>query len=292
MKITKLYLIIVSLVALLASNAIAAAWTGSMSEPENMKKIDGKSFYVITTADELAWFAAQVNGGRSTINAVLGNDIVFGKDKNTISTVQWTPIGKDISHRFDGIFDGANYTIYGMYSIGISLASFIGVLNTNGIVRNLKTNAGYFSGIFRIGGVVAHNNGTIQNVENNNKLEASYKKGDSTAFFIGGIAAHNQGMIISCSNKASVNNTALEARSGGIAGYNTGKIENSGNMLITRYMSIVKLIRGGFAVMDQIRSVMRSIVEISPMVIALLIMAILMELLLRAKQKIPLICKH
>ena len=38
MKITKLYLIIVSLVALLASNAIAAAWTGSMSEPENMKK--------------------------------------------------------------------------------------------------------------------------------------------------------------------------------------------------------------------------------------------------------------
>lgn len=229
MKITKLYLIIVSLVALLASNAIAAAWTGSTSEPENMKKIDGKSFYVITTADELAWFAAQVNGGKSTINAVLANDIVFGKDKNTTSTVQWTPIGKDISHKFDGIFDGANYTIYGMYSIGISLASFIGVLNTNGIVRNLKTNAGYFSGIFRIGGVVAHNNGMIQNVENNNKLEASYKKGDSTAFFIGGIAAHNQGMIISCSNKASVNNTALEARSGGIAGYNTGKIENSGN---------------------------------------------------------------
>jgi len=79
MKITKLYLIIVSLVALLACDAIAAAWTGSMSEPENMKKIDGKSFYIITTADELAWFASQVNSGKSTINAVLGNNIVFAK---------------------------------------------------------------------------------------------------------------------------------------------------------------------------------------------------------------------
>ena len=71
-----------------------ADWTGSTSEPASMKKIDGKAFYVITTADELAWFAAQVNGGKNDINAVLGNDIVFGKDKNTTGTVNWTPIGK------------------------------------------------------------------------------------------------------------------------------------------------------------------------------------------------------
>ena len=70
MKNTKLFLTVLSLLALLASNAVAAAWTGSMSEPENMKKIDGKAFYVITTADELAWFAAQVNNGKTTSHQI------------------------------------------------------------------------------------------------------------------------------------------------------------------------------------------------------------------------------
>ena len=248
MKTANLYLVLVSLLALLVSNAFAAAWTGSMSEPENTRRIDGKTFYVITTADELAWFANQVNGGQSTINAVLGNDIVFGKDKNTTSTVQWTPIGKDISHRFDGIFDGSNYTIYGMYSKGLSLAGFIGVLNTNGVVRNLKTNAGYISGIFRIGGVVAHSNGFIQNVENNNKVESSY--GDSAVVYVGGVAAHNQGTIINCLNTASISNSAREARAGGVAGYNTGRIEmckNSGSISasVVGHYSANKVYSGG-----------------------------------------------
>lgn len=41
---------------LLATTAFAD-WTGSTREPENSKKIDGKVFYVITNAEELAWFA-------------------------------------------------------------------------------------------------------------------------------------------------------------------------------------------------------------------------------------------
>ena len=219
MKTSKLYLTVVSLIALLVSNAVAAAWTGSMSEPENMKKNDGKAFYVITTADELAWFADQVNGGKSTINAVLGNDIVFGKDKNTVASVNWTPIGKDTKLQFAGILDGAGYTIYGLSSTGLSLAGLIGVLNTNGVVRNLKTNAGYISGKFRVGGIVAHSNGLIQDVENNNKVDVSYKSGDSSAIYVGDIAAHNQGAIINCLNTASISNVAREARTGGIVGY-------------------------------------------------------------------------
>ena len=73
------------LLALLVSFGFGAAWTGANSEPENTKKMDGKTFYVITTADELAWFAAQVNSGNGAINAVLANDIVFGKDTNTVN---------------------------------------------------------------------------------------------------------------------------------------------------------------------------------------------------------------
>ena len=83
------------LLALLASFSFGAAWTGANIEPENTKKMDGKTFYVITTADELAWFAAQVNSGNGAINAVLANDIVFGKDTNTVNAQNtWTPIGK------------------------------------------------------------------------------------------------------------------------------------------------------------------------------------------------------
>lgn len=225
MKTRNLYLTIVSLIALLASNAVAAAWTGSMSEPENMKKIDGKAFYVITTADELAWFADQVNNGESAINAVLRNDIVFGTDENTVASVNWIPIGKDTKYQFAGILDGAGYTIYGMSSTGLSLAGVVGILNTNGVIRNLKTATGYISGKFRVGGIVAHSNGFIQNVENNNKVEVSYKSGDSTVIYVGGVAAHNQGTIINCLNTASISNSAREARVGGIAGYNTGRIE-------------------------------------------------------------------
>ena len=230
MKTAKLYLTVVSLLALLVSNVIGAAWTGSMSEPENMKKIDGKAFYIITTADELAWFANQVNSGKSTINAILGDDIVFGKDKNTVASINWTPIGKDTKYQFAGILDGAGHTIYGMSSTGLALAGLFGVLNTDGIVRNLKTNAGYVSGFFRIGGVIAHNDGTIQNVENNNKIEVAYKSGDSVSIYIGGIAGHNNGTIITSSNKASVSNKAPTALTGGIVGKNSGLIENSGNM--------------------------------------------------------------
>ena len=227
MKNTKLFLTVLSLLALLVSNAIGAAWTGSMSEPENMKKIDGKSFYVITTADELAWFANQVNGGKTTINAVLGNDIVFGKDKNTTSKIQWTPIGKDEKCKFNGIFDGSSHSIYGIYSTDLYFAGVFGFLNTSGTIQNLKTASGYIKGRFRVGGIVAHSSGLIQYVENNNKVVGRVK--DSTSVFAGGITARNLGSIISCSNKASVGDTAPEVYSGGIVGYNNGKIENSGN---------------------------------------------------------------
>lgn len=249
MKITKLYLIIVSLVALLAGNAIAAAWTGSTSEPENMKKIDGKSFYVITTADELAWFASQVNSGKTTINAVLGNDIVFGEDKNTTGTIQWNPIGKDNSHKFNGIFDGSNHTVYGVYAEARSLSGFFGVLGKDGTIKNLITKVGRigneknFDGptLRQAGGIVARNEGTVMNVSNGNKVvggvdvyefagtNVSHTTSDTS--FAGGITAQNEGSIINSSNNATIssNSTSQAVVTGGIAAFNTGLIVNTGN---------------------------------------------------------------
>ena len=56
-----------------------ANWTGEIKEPELRTKIDGKTFYLLSTPEELAWFAEQVNSGKTEINAQLSNDCVMGR---------------------------------------------------------------------------------------------------------------------------------------------------------------------------------------------------------------------
>ena len=207
-----------------------ADWTGSTSEPANMKKIDGKSFYVITSADELAWFAAKVNGGSTDINAVLANDIVFGKNMNTIGTVSWTPIGYSNVRQFAGIFDGAGYTIYGLYVKSSSTSGFIGYLTKTGVVKNIIMANGKISAeTTYTGAIVAFNYGTIQNTENRNTIEGYYYAG-------GGIVGVNSGVVSNCNNQGIIISRAdssggISGASGGIVGINEeiGEIYNCYN---------------------------------------------------------------
>ena len=85
-----------------------------------------ESPFLITTAEELKWYANYVNGEsgdnvvHTTACAKLMNDIdlstVCGKGKGN-----WTPIAKygiytfNGEHRFDGVFDGNGYTISNLY---------------------------------------------------------------------------------------------------------------------------------------------------------------------------------
>ncbi len=206
---------------LLAMTCSFADWTGSTSEPASMKKIDGKAFYVITTADELAWFAAQVNSGKNDINAVLGNDIVFGKDKNTTGTVNWTPIGKTTDRQFAGILDGAGYTVYGLYSSGGTNAGLVGVLAETGIVKNIFMSKGIIKADQYAGAIVAINYGLVQNSENQNSvLDTNFTS------YSGGIAGINKGVIGNCRNSGVIRGKLY---SGGIAGDNTGTIQSCYN---------------------------------------------------------------
>ena len=59
--------------------------------------------YQIGTADELVWFAKQVNGGSTAISGVLTAEI-------DLNGFDWTPIGSS-SKKFSGSFDGAGYAI-------------------------------------------------------------------------------------------------------------------------------------------------------------------------------------
>jgi len=242
-----------------ATNLFAAAWTGSTSEPENMKKIDGKAFYVITTADELAWFAAQVNGGKTTINAVLNNDIVFGTNTSTTCSKEWTPIGKDSSHIFNGIIDGGNHSIFGLYIKDLKFVGLVGVMGVNGIVKNLTMGAGsYSSSKGYVGGVVGVNSGKIESVINKNVISGNNVGGcvgwnGKTGSLLnvqnfakisawgngGGIAFLNEGSIFNVVNKGVVSasislSCAVKSVSqifyvGGVVSENKGSIEKTSN---------------------------------------------------------------
>lgn len=100
------------------SGASYANWSGAKSEPHNTT-IDGNTFYEISSPEELAWFAEQVNSGYTSINAVLKKDIVFYEDsltdENKGNTHAWTPIALNPENAFSGIFDGAYHKIKGVY---------------------------------------------------------------------------------------------------------------------------------------------------------------------------------
>lgn len=234
---------VLAILLAMAFNAFAAAWTGSTSEPENMKKIDGKAFYVITTADELAWFAAQVNAGQTTINAVLGNDILFGASTTKRSSQRWTPIGKDSSHIFNGVLDGAGKTIYGLFATNENYLGLIGIVGSSGVVRNISLKNGKRSFVSYmpkwVSGIAALNFGKISNCENGDTISFSAKNvKDDFDPVIGGIVAENKGNVEYCVNGGLLDVTVdsyYYTYFGGVSGKNSGNVVFSENKATLKF---------------------------------------------------------
>ncbi len=187
-----------------------ADWDGSSSEPKNTREIDGKVFYEISSPEELAWFAEQVNGGKSTINAVLVNDIKFMDDTSKTSSVNWTPIGKepignDSTGMFNGIFDGFGYTIYGLYCSGrLHSAGIFGVTGRESMIKNIKSTKSLINvtkDVVWSGGIVGLNKGTIVGCTNGGLINKNY---EYTGHFVGGIVGANLGVVIDCINIGSI----------------------------------------------------------------------------------------
>ena len=220
-----------SLLFCLSASLYAANWTGSASEPKSTKEIDGKTFYVITSAEELAWFAVQVNGGQTTINAQLANDIQFMDDTSKTSSVNWTPIGKDNSHAFSGIFDGGGWTIYGMYSRN-GFAGLFGVTDKAVLVKNVKIRKTQISGGAYAGGIVAFNWGTVSGCVNSGTVSVA-SGSYSSSVYSGGIAGWNAGTIGGCMNSGAISSSygpySNPTYAGGIAGWNTGTVSGCMN---------------------------------------------------------------
>lgn len=118
----------------------SADWSDVATKPSQVQ-VDGKSFYEISSANELAWFSGEVASGKTDINAILKNDIVLW-DSVSGDTNYWSPIGPFDSLAFEGVFDGNGKTISGAHSV-YSLENVDTVFNgffrfvgENGVVKN------------------------------------------------------------------------------------------------------------------------------------------------------------
>ena len=151
--------------------------------------------YRIGTGAELAWFAEKVNGGSTSVCAVLTADIDLNRQ-------EWTSIGTK-NKPYMGTFDGQNHIIHGIWSTDESntiqgLFGYIGQSNSNRSVY-----------------------GTVKNVKAAGRIRAVQSAGS------GLIAGSNAGEIYNCEVSAFLGSWKGISAIGGIAGCMTGgSIEN------------------------------------------------------------------
>lgn len=180
------------------------------------------NFTGCTNVGTIEEFRDLLNAGNFNYDiAYVIQDINIGGNEDN----QWTPIGTS-SKVFDKVFDGQNYTIDGVYIKGDK--EYQGLFKRNyGTIKNINANNFYIDTSVGTGmrnaGIVAYNEGTVENcVLNNSRLIT-----DGT--YTGGITGVNNGGIIrNCKNYAEISGADYVA---GIAGYSkvSSTIEDSCN---------------------------------------------------------------
>lgn len=205
----------------------AGAWDGTTKTQPTLT--DG--VYQIGNAAELAWFAAQVNGGSYAINGALTGDI-------DLAGYNWTPIGgTTASTAFKGSFNGNNHTVKNMgiyYSATTTSAPYKGLFGyVNGTsssyatIQNLKvtgkmylTSTGSVANAYS-GGVVAYANYTnISGVVSDVDITVTRVNGNWSS--VGGVAGRLvNSNATNCGNEGTIHAYQYV---GGITGYATGTI--------------------------------------------------------------------
>ncbi len=178
---------------------------------------DGDGVYVLKNANDLFWFAQQVNTGKANMSAVLANDIDL-KDGTVLNTIPWAPIGNTDENSYTGTFDGCGHLIKNMTAnnSGSHLQGLFGHVGAGGAISNLGV-AGSINGYNYVGGVCGRNEGTITNCYNT----ATVSGGND----VGGVCGENKGgTITNCYNTGAVNGSSSPV--GGVCGRNEGTITN------------------------------------------------------------------
>ena len=254
-RFSKFLVCVLALIMALSTTSVvslaAGIWSGGIAQVIPAQTNDG--FYLIQSGEDLAWFAAQVNGdaGNATMKARLMNDIYLNDVENMENPKSWTPIGDygNTGRVFSGILDGRGFTIYGLYISNLS--SYQGLLGyvENGQVKNLNiSNANISAGKYvgavcgyacdgsSITQVVVDEKSKISGVEDVGGISGYLNKKSNISFcgFSGEIEStgYRTGGIVGCSfdgstvsqsyNMGSVSSTSKYV--GGIVGTNSASI--------------------------------------------------------------------
>ncbi|WP_197068288.1 TasA family protein [Candidatus Soleaferrea massiliensis] len=105
------------------------AWDGSTTTPVTPEG----NVYTVSTPEELAWIAAEVNGG----NKMSGKTVRLSADVN-MGSKNWTPIGNK-TNKFFGTFDGAGHTVSNLLIDDTSLegAGLIGFASSPALIKGV-----------------------------------------------------------------------------------------------------------------------------------------------------------
>ena len=230
---------------------------GTLATEDAPELVDG--YYEICTADQLYWFAQQVNSGNNAINGKLMADIVINENVlNADGELNgdgsdfrvWIPIGYSNSWRdespFMGIFDGNGKTVSGLYfdDTARSYVGLFGYVNADGTVKNVGVVDSYLKGNERVAGVIGSGSGRIENCYNTGTVRGSsyvagviasaggtvrdcYNTGNITGDeYVGGVAGSGNAEVSKCYNSGNIQGDQYV---GGVMGYCNGTVENCYN---------------------------------------------------------------
>ena len=190
--------------------AIIMPYGGAWAQTQPSKG-DGKvgNPYIITKAEELAWFRDQVNGGNKKICAKIADnvEVIDLKDfchaadaSKKIDEQSWVPIGNS-DKLYQGTFDGNGKTITNLYINASQVNMGLFGYTYGGTIKNLTfeyanvTNTNNYAGVL-VG--KASGGSTLQNIKISNTCQIKGGK------YTGGIAGYLVGNAYNCVNYATV----------------------------------------------------------------------------------------
>ena len=226
-RITSLFLVLALCLTLLPTTALAEE-AGAAQETQDSTEVgDGYTIeedtavrartraaatgevYRISNADDLEAFCKRVNGGESSLNAVLVKDV--SRNKN----YSWESI-----KGYTGVFDGNGHTITLRVGVREEDSALFGSIASGGTVQDLTIYNLYWNGNSSESGSIAYsNNGTIQ------RCQALDWTGEKN---IGGIVYQNErdGVVKDCRVGTLTLSKSSENLVGGIAFINNGLIQD------------------------------------------------------------------
>ena len=251
---TRIFTLLVAFLTMVGN----AVWGQETTTTPETETIDGKTFYLLGTKEDLKWFQEHVSESEDNASACakLTDNIDLGNE-------EWEPImyketastGISVNVKYTGTFDGNGKTIKGLYikkeisgldpstilevlsSLYNGLFGVVGDLNatafpSDGEVKNLTVEGKMecSTPVMGMGGICGLNKGTIQNCINKITLVGTGStKGATSTNYIGGICNLNQGIINNCTNEGSITTSVYAAGGIGVIEkcYNKGAITES-----------------------------------------------------------------